>query len=78
MAKNHHAKHTHHLKRMAKRITHWKDFGKAPEPIYVPRGSDMMTKPTMTQMMKENPISLITPKTPPQANPLLKSWSQKN
>ena len=60
-----------------KRITQRKDVGKALELIYVPKGPDTMKKPMMTQMMKENPRSLITPKPPPQAILLPKSLSQK-
>ena len=68
MAKTYNTNYTHHVKLVAKRITHRKDVGKAPEPIYVTIGADMMTKSTMTQMTKENPRSLITS---------LKSPSQK-
>ena len=56
-----------------KRITHQRNVGKALELSYVPRGPDMLTKPTMTQITKENPRCLKTSKLPPQANPLLKS-----
>ena len=37
----------------------------------------MMTKPAMTQMMKEHPRNLRTPKPPPQAIPLRKRKRQK-
>ena len=60
MAKNHSAKHTHHVKLAGKRITHMKDVGKALEIIYVPRGPDKIKTPAMTQMVKENPKSSIT------------------
>ena len=60
MAKNHSAKHTHHVKLAGKRITHLKDVGKALEIIYVPRGPDKIKTPAMTQMVKENPKSSIT------------------
>ena len=48
-----------------KKIIQRKDVGKALEPIYVPRGPDMMKKPTKTQMTKENPRSRITNETSP-------------
>ena len=75
--KSFNARHTHHVRHVAKKITHQRDVGKALEPIFVPRGLDMMTKSMMTKLTNENPRSLITRKRPSQANSLLKSQSQK-
>ena len=67
------AKRTQYVTLVAERPRHQRDVGKPQEPIFVPRGLNMMNQPMMTQMTKENPRSLLTLENPPQANPLLKT-----